>query len=104
MVESSQLVILVGQKNSINLSPKKLTLFDLKEKKIIHSASPLNNEIKLVRLNKKRVIAYADKIIFIYNLLNMKLLHSIKFDEDIINTHFKHRIFMCLEKVYISQI
>ena len=86
MVESSQLVILVGQKNSINLSPKKLTLFDLKEKKIIHSASPLNNEIKLVRLNKKRVIAYADKTIFIYNLSNMKLLHSIKFDEDIINT------------------
>ena len=86
MVESSQLLILVGQKNSINLSPKKLTLFNINEKKIIHSVNPFNSEIKLVRLNKNRVIAYADKTIFIFNLLNMKLLHSIKFDEDIINS------------------
>ena len=86
MVESSQLLILVGQKNSINLSPKKLTLFDINEKKIIHSVNPFNSEIKLVLLNKNRVIAYADKTIFIFNLLNMKLLHSIKFDEDIINS------------------
>ena len=86
MIESSQLLILVGQKNSINLSPKKLTLFDINEKKIIHSVNPFNSEIKLVRLNKNRVIVYADKTIFIFNLLNMKLLHSIKFDEDIINS------------------
>ena len=84
MLEESQLLILVGQKESINLSPKKLTLFDLGQKKVIYSLNPYNVEIKLVRLNKKRLIAYADKTIFIYNLSNMKLLHSIKFDEDII--------------------
>ena len=86
MLEESQLLILVGQKESINLSPKKLTLFDLGQKKVIYSLNPYNAEIKLVRLNKKRLIAYADKTIFIYNLSNMKLLHSIKFDEDIINS------------------
>ena len=84
ILEESQLLILVGQKESINLSPKKLTLFDLGQKKVIYSLNPYNAEIKLVRLNKKRLIAYADKTIFIYNLSNMKLLHSIKFDEDII--------------------
>ena len=84
MLEESQLLILVGQKESINLSPKKLTLFDLGQKKVIYSLNPYNAEIKLVRLNKKRLIAYADETIFIYNLSNMKLLHSIKFDEDII--------------------
>lgn len=86
ILEESQLLILVGQKESINLSPKKLTLFDLGQKKVIYSLNPYNAEIKLVRLNKKRLIAYADKTIFIYNLSNMKLLHSIKFDEDIINS------------------
>ena len=86
MVESSQLLILVGQKESNNLSPKKITLFDLGSKKVLYSLNPYNAEIKLVRLNKKRLIAYADKTIFIYNLLNMKLIHSIKFDEDIINS------------------
>ena len=86
MVESSQLLILVGQKESNNLSPKKITLFDLVSKKVLYSLNPYNAEIKLVRLNKKRLIAYADKTIFIYNLLNMKLIHSIKFDEDIINS------------------
>ena len=85
MVETSQLLILVGQKESINLSPKKLTLFDLGSKKVIYSLNPYNAEIKLVRLNKKRLIAYADKTIFIYNIQNMKLLHTIEFDEDIIN-------------------
>lgn len=86
MVESSQLLILVGQKESNNLSQKKITLFDLGSKKVLYSLNPYNAEIKLVRLNKKRLIAYADKTIFIYNLLNMKLIHSIKFDEDIINS------------------
>ena len=85
MLESSQLLVLVGQKESNYLSPKKLTLFDIGEKKVIYSLNPYNAEIKLVRLNKKRLIAYADKTIFIYNLSNMKLLHSIKFEEDIIN-------------------
>ena len=85
MVETSQLLILVGQKESNNLSPKKLTLFDLGSKKVIYSLNPYNAEIKLVRLNKKRLIAYADKTIFIYNIQNMKLLHTIEFDEDIIN-------------------
>ena len=86
MVESSQLLILVGQKESNNLSPKKLTLFDIGAKKVIYSLNPYNAEIKLVRLNKRRLIAYADKTIFIYNIINMKLLHTIKFEEDIINT------------------
>lgn len=86
MVESSQLLILVGQKESNNLSQRKITLFDLGSKKVLYSLNPYNAEIKLVRLNKKRLIAYADKTIFIYNLLNMKLIHSIKFDEDIINS------------------
>ena len=86
MVESSQLLILVGQKESNNLSQRKITLFDLGSKKVLYSLNPYNAEIKLVRLNKKRLITYADKTIFIYNLLNMKLIHSIKFDEDIINS------------------
>ena len=85
MVETSQLLILVGQKESNNLSPKKLTLFDLGSKKVIYSLNPYNAEIKLVRLNKRRLIAYADKTIFIYNIQNMKLIHTIEFDEDIIN-------------------
>ena len=85
MLETTQLLILVGQKESTNLSDKKLSLFDIGEKKIIYSSNPFNSSIKLVRLNKTRLIAYADKTIFIYNLSNMKLLHSIKFEEDIIN-------------------
>ena len=86
MVDSSQLLILVGQNESNNLSSKKITLFDLGEKKVLYSLNPYNAEIKLVRLNKKRLIAYADKKIFIYNISNMKLLHSINFEEDIINS------------------
>ena len=86
MLNTSQLVLLVGKNDSVHLSPKKLTLFDLGEKKIIYSLNPFNTEIKLVRINKKRLIVYADKSIFIYNLLNMKLLHTIKFEDDIITT------------------
>ena len=86
MLNTSQLILLVGKNESAHLSPKKLTLFDLGEKKIIHSLNPYNTEIKLVRLNLKRLIVYADKSIFIYNLSNIKLLHIIKFEEDIIST------------------
>ena len=86
MLGTSQLVLLVGNNESAHLSQKKLSLFDLGQNKIIYSLNPFNTEIKLVRLNKKRVIVYADKTIYIYNLLNMKLLHSIKLDEDIIGT------------------
>ena len=86
MLSTTQLLILVGKNESNYLSPKKITLFDLGQKKIIYSLNPYNSEIKLVRLNKKRLIVYADKTIFIYNILNMKLLHSIKFEEDIITT------------------
>ena len=86
MLYTSQLVLIVGKNETSHLSPKKLTLFDLGEKKIIHSLNPYNTEIKLVRLNKRRVIVYADNTIHIYNLLNMQLLHSIKLEEDIITT------------------
>ena len=85
MVNSSQLVLLVGKNETAHLSPKKLSLFDLGNKKIIYSLNPYNSEIKLIRLNKKRIIVYADKTIFIYNLSNMKLLHELKLEEDIIN-------------------
>ena len=86
MISTSQLVLLVGKDETTHLSQKKLSLFDLGQKKIIYSLNPYNTEIKLVRLNKKRIIVYADKTIFIYDITNMKLLHSIKLDEDIINT------------------
>ena len=86
MLYTSQLLLIVGKNETAHLSPKKLTLFDLGEKKIIHSLNPYNTEIKLVRLNKRRVIVYADNTIYIYNLLNMQLLHSIKLEEDIITT------------------
>ena len=86
MISTSQLVLLVGKDETTHLSQKKLSLFDLGQKKIIYSLNPYNTEIKLVRLNKKRIIVYADKTIFIYDISNMKLLHSIKLDEDIINT------------------
>ena len=85
MVNSSQLVLLVGKNETNHLSPKKLSLFDLGNKKIIYSLNPYSSEIKLIRLNKKRIIVYADKTIFIYNLSNMKLLHTLKLEEDIIN-------------------
>lgn len=84
MLYTSQLVVLVGKKESKYLSPKKLTFFDLGEKKIIYSLKSLNSEIKLLRLNKKRLIIYGDKSIFIYNLSKLRLIHTIKFEEDII--------------------
>ena len=84
MLYTSHLILLVGKNESQHLSPKKLTIFNLGERKIVHSLNPYSTEIKLIRLNKKRMIVYADKSIFIYNLLNMKLLHTIKFGEDII--------------------
>ena len=86
MLNTTQLLVLVGKNESKYLSPKKLTFFDLGKKKIIYSLKSFNSEIKLVRLNKKRLIIYADKTIFIYNLSNLKLLHMIKFEEDFINT------------------
>ena len=84
MLNTTQLLFLVGKNDTGYLSPKKLTLFDLGQKKIIDSLNPYNTEIKLIRLNKRRLIVYADKTIYIYNILNMKLIHSIKFEEDII--------------------
>ena len=99
MLNTSHLALLVGKNESNHLSPKKLNLFDLGEQKIIFSLKPYNKDIKLVRLNKKRIIVYADNVIFIYNLSNMKLLHSIILEEDIINTektYYQGKI--CLSK------
>ena len=99
MLNTSHLALLVGKNESNHLSPKKLNLFDLGEQKIIFSLKPYNKDIKLVRLNKKRIIVYADNAIFIYNLSNMKLLHSIILEEDIINTektYYQGKI--CLSK------
>ena len=55
MVDSSQLVLLVGKNETNHLSQKKLSLFDLGNKKIIYSLNLYNSEIKLILLNKKEL-------------------------------------------------
>lgn len=95
ILDSTPLLFIVGKNESQFLSPKKITLFDLKEKKIIHSLRPQNSDIKLVKLNRKRIIVYADDTIYIYNLQNMNFLHAIKIDDDFsknINTNYLGQI------------
>jgi WD40 repeat protein len=86
MLNSTNLILLVGQNDFDNFSPRKATIFSIKDNRILCSFWPFLNEITLAKLNKKRIILLENLTIHIFSTNDMEELHTLDIIEININS------------------
>ncbi|CCG83855.1 protein of unknown function [Taphrina deformans PYCC 5710] len=77
MLFCTSLVALVGLGDQPDLSPRRLQIVNTKRQSTICELT-FPTSILAVRLNRKRLIAVLEQQIYIYDISNMKLLHTIE--------------------------
>ena len=77
MLNSTNLVLLVGQNEIGDFSPRKGTIYQIKDNTVICSFWPFSNPITLAKLNKQRIILLENTTIHIFSTNDMKALHSL---------------------------
>ena len=77
MLNSTNLVLLVGQNEIGDFSPRKGTIYQIKDNTVICSFWPFSNPITLAKLNKQRIILLENTTIHIFSTNDMKSLHSL---------------------------
>jgi len=86
MLNTTNLILLVGEKDFDNFSPRKATIFSIKDNRILCSFWPFLNEITLAKLNKKRIILLENLTIHIFSTNDMEELHTLDIIEININS------------------
>jgi autophagy-related protein 18 len=77
MLHSSNLVLLVGDSDSGDFSPRKVTVWNTSLNSVICSFWPFASRISIVKINKKRMIICERTYLHIYTTGDMKILHTI---------------------------
>ena len=77
MLNTTNLVLLVGQNEIGDFSPRKGTIYQIKDNTVICSFWPFSNPITLAKLNKQRIILLENTTIHIFSTNDMKALHSL---------------------------
>lgn len=77
MLFCTSLVALVGLGDQPDLSPRRLQIVNTKRQSTICELT-FPTSILAVRLNRKRLIAVLEQQIYVYDISNMKLLHTIE--------------------------
>lgn len=77
MLNTTNLVLLVGENEVGDFSPRKATIWKTNDSNVICSFWPFANKIRMAKLNKKRIILLVDVTIHIYSVSDMAILHSI---------------------------
>ncbi|TPX32293.1 hypothetical protein SmJEL517_g04580 [Synchytrium microbalum] len=70
-------IALVGSGESPAFSPRRLQIINTKRQSTICELTPFVTAILAVKLNRKRLIVTLEEHIYIYDISNMKLLHTI---------------------------
>ena len=77
MLFCTSLIALVGAGEHPSFSPRKLQIINTKRQSIICELT-FSTAILSVKLNRKRLIITLEEQIYIYDISNMKLLHTIE--------------------------
>jgi autophagy-related protein 18 len=77
MLNSTNLILLVGEVEFGDFSPRKATMWSTIENSIICSSWPFPDNIFLTKLNRKRIIICERNYLHIYTTEDMKHLHSL---------------------------
>ncbi|KAJ2529634.1 autophagy protein, partial [Coemansia sp. RSA 1937] len=77
MLFCTSLVALVGSGDQPTLSPRRLQIINTKRQSIICELT-FPTSILAVKLNRRRLIAVLEEQIYVYDISNMKLLHTIE--------------------------
>ncbi|TPX41477.1 hypothetical protein SeLEV6574_g06067 [Synchytrium endobioticum] len=77
MLFCTSLVALVGAGEQPAFSPRRLQIINTKRQSTICELTPFVTAILAVKLNRKRLIVTLEEHIYIYDISNMKLLHTI---------------------------
>ena len=83
MVHSTNLLLLVGQKDSGDFSPRKATFYRMDNNKVFCSLWPFPKNITLAKINKERVIFLEGAMLHIYSTCEFENLHNIDLVNDI---------------------
>ncbi|GMG30246.1 unnamed protein product [[Candida] boidinii] len=77
MLFSSSLLAIVGMGDQNSLSPRRLKIINTKRQTTICELT-FPNSILSVKLNRERLIVLLEETIYIYDITNMRLLHTIE--------------------------
>ncbi|CAJ0918069.1 19883_t:CDS:2 [Entrophospora sp. SA101] len=77
MLFCTSLVALVGAGEHPSFSPRRLQITNTKRQSTICELT-FNTSILAVKLNRRRLIVVLEQTIFVYDISNMKLLHTIE--------------------------
>jgi autophagy-related protein 18 len=80
MLNTSNLVILIGSSEFGDFSSRKVTIWSTNTNSVICSSGPFTSKIWLSKLNKKRMIICERNFIHIYLTGEMKVIHSLNID------------------------
>ena len=83
MVHTTNLLLLVGQKDSGDFSPRKATFYRMDINKVFCSLWPFSKNITLAKINKERVIFLEGAMSHIYSTNEFENLHNIDLVNDI---------------------
>ena len=88
MVHSTNLLLLVGQKDSGDFSPRKATFYRMDSNKVFCSLWPFPKNITLAKINKERVVFLEGAMLHIYSTCEFENLHNI----DLVNEIYPNLI------------
>lgn len=77
MLHTTNLVLLVGQSDYGDFSPRKITMWNTLNNTVLCTSWPFVGKISLAKMNKKRLIITERNYMHIYNTDEMKVIHSI---------------------------
>src|SRR4051794_6242340 len=77
MLFTTNLILLVGQTDFGDFSPRKVTIRSTSHNSVICSSWPFTADISCAKINKKRMIVIERSYLHIYTTSDMKILHTI---------------------------
>ena len=71
------MILIVGQNEILDFSPRKVTIFSTTSNSVICSTRSFQNKIQIVKANKQRMIILEKNLLHIYSTEEMKSLHTL---------------------------
>ena len=102
MLNSTNLVLLIGQNEIGDFSPRKVTIYKTNDNSVICSFWPFPNIISMAKLNKQRIILLENSIIHIFSTIDMKSLHSLDIGNDNNNNNSNNNNINYTNKITLS--
>lgn len=76
MLNTSNMVLLVGQADYGDFSSRKITVWNTSTSSVLCSSWPFENKISIAKVNKRRMVVLEKSLLHVYSTEDMKVLHS----------------------------